>query len=96
MTNEKRDVNTIVLTKEAYDRMKNENMRCRMLLDSIMKYIQFKSETGNELQVDGDRIVSTIELCYPDTYTQKVSQLKRKRTIEREKSIGIGEKHKSD
>lgn len=91
MTNEKREINTIVLSKEAYDRMKNENMRCRMLLDSIMKYIQFKSETSNELEVDGDRIVSTIELCYPDTYAQKVSQLKRKRTIEREKSIGIGE-----
>lgn len=91
MTNEKREINTIVLSKEAYDRMKNENMRCRMLLDSIMKYVSFKSETSNELQVDGDRIISTIELCYPDTYTQKVSQLKRKRTIEHEKSIGIGE-----
>lgn len=92
MTNEnKRDVNTIVLTKEAYDRIKSENMRCRMLLDSIMKYIEFKSETSNELQVDGDRIIKTIELCYPDTYSQKLSQLKRKRTIEREKAVGIGE-----
>lgn len=92
MTNEnKRDVNTIVLTKEAYDRIKSENMRCRMLLDSIMKYIEFKSETSNELQVDGDRIIKTIELCYPDTYSQKLSQLKRKRTIERERAVGIGE-----
>lgn len=62
-----------------------------MLLDSIMKYIEFKSETSNELQVDGDRIIKTIELCYPDTYSQKLSQLKRKRTIEREKAVGIGE-----
>ena len=91
MQDNKRDVNIINHTKEAYDKIKNENMRCRMLLDSIMKYINFKSDTSNELAVDSDRILRTIELCYPDTYAQKVSQLKRKRTIEREKAIGVGE-----
>ena len=82
------NVNTIVLTKEAYDRIKSENMRCRMLLDSILKYITFVDESSYDLKLDEQRILSTIEVCYPDSYNQKVSQLKRKRTIEREKALG--------
>lgn len=82
------NVNTIVLTKEAYDRIKSENMRCRMLLDSILKYIVFVDENSYDLKLDEQRILSTIEVCYPDSYNQKVSQLKRKRTIEREKALG--------
>lgn len=82
------NVNTIVLTKEAYDRIKSENMRCRMLLDSILKYIVFVDESSYDLKLDEQRILSTIEVCYPDSYNQKVSQLKRKRTIEREKALG--------
>lgn len=82
------NVNTIVLTKEAYDRIKSENMRCRMLLDSILKYITFVDENSYDLKLDEQRILSTIEVCYPDSYNQKVSQLKRKRTIEREKALG--------
>lgn len=82
------NVNTIVLTKEAYDRIKSENMRCRMLLDSILKHIAFVDENSNDLKLDEQRILSTIEVCYPDSYNQKVSQLKRKRTIERERALG--------
>lgn len=82
------NINTIVLTKEAYDRIKSENMRCRMLLDSILKYIAFADENSTDLKLDEQRILSTIEVCYPDSYNQKVSQLKRKRTIEREKALG--------
>lgn len=82
------NVNTIVLTKEAYDRIKSENMRCRMLLDSILKYITFVDESSYDLKLDEQRILNTIEVCYPDSYNQKVSQLKRKRTIEREKALG--------
>lgn len=82
------NVNTIVLTKEAYDKIKSENMRCRMLLDSILKYIAFADENSNDLKLDEQRILSTIEVCYPDSFNQKVSQLKRKRTIEREKALG--------
>lgn len=82
------NVNTITLTKESYDRTKSENMRCRMLLDSILKHIEFADENSYDLKLDEQRILSTIEVCYPDSYNQKVSQLKRKRTIEREKSLG--------
>lgn len=81
-------VNTIVLTKDAYDRIKSENMRCRMLLDATLKYMSFKDENSLDLTLDVDRILGTIEVCYPDSYNQKVSQLKRRRTIEREKALG--------
>lgn len=81
-------VNTIVLTKDAYDRIKGENMRCRMLLDSILKHVEFAGEGSGDLKLDEQKILSTIEVCYPDSYKQKVSQLKRKQTIEREKAMG--------
>ena len=81
------NVNTIVLTKEAYDRLKNENMRCRLLLENILKYITFVDENSNDLKLDDQRILRAIELCYTDSYNQKVSQLKRKRTIERERTL---------
>lgn len=82
------NVNTIVLTKETYDRLKSENMRCRMLLENILKYITFVDENSNDLKLDDQRILRTIEICYADSYNQKVSQLKRKRTIERERTLG--------
>lgn len=82
------NVNTITLTKETYDRLKGENMRCRMLLDSILKHIEFAGENSNDLKLDEQRILSTIEICYSDSYSQKITQLKRRRTIEREKLLG--------
>ena len=81
------NVNTIVLTKEAYDRLKSENMRCRLLLENILKYITFVDENSNDLKLDDQRILRAIELCYTDSYNQKVSQLKRKRTIEHERTL---------
>ena len=82
------NVNTIVLTKETYDRLKSENMRCRLLLENIMKYITFVDENSSDLKLDDQRILRTIEICYTDSYNQKVSQLKRKRTIERDRTLG--------
>lgn len=81
-------VNTIVLTKETYDRLKSENMRCHMLLENILKYTTFVDENSNDLKLDDQRILRAIEICYADSYNQKVSQLKRKRTIEREITLG--------
>lgn len=86
--NNKPSVNTITLTKEAYDKIKSENMRCRMLLDGIFKTMRFASDDSNDIVADFAKLMILVETVYPDTYAEKARQLKRLRTIEREKALG--------
>ena len=72
-------VNTITLSKGSYDNMRSTNDRANMLLDRIMNTIMIEVDSDN-LSMDTDTVLKTIEILYPDTYKKKVSALKRLRT----------------
>jgi len=73
------EVNTVTLSKGAYDTMRGTNDRANMLLREITNAMSIANDSDN-LSVDGDRILKTIEILYPDTYKKKVSALKMIRT----------------
>lgn len=73
------EVNTVTLSKGSYDSMRSTNDRAGMLLNRIMDAITI-ADDSDDLSVDTDTILKTIEILYPDTYKKKVSALKTIRT----------------
>lgn len=73
------EVNTVVLSKSSYDSMRSTNDRASMLLREVMDSMTIANDS-NELSLDTDKILKTIEILYPDTYKKKVSYLKTVRT----------------
>lgn len=73
------EVNTVVLSKTSYDNMRGTNDRASMLLREIMDSMTIAGDC-NDLSLDCDRIIKTIEVLYPDTYKKKTSALKMVRT----------------
>ena len=73
------EINTVVLSKSAYDNMRGTNDRASMLLREIMDSMSIADDC-NELSIDGDKILKAIEVLYPDTFKKKVSHLKTVRT----------------
>lgn len=73
------EVNTVVLSKSSYDNMRSTNDRASMLLREVMDSMTIANDS-NDLSLDTDKILKTIEILYPDTYKKKVSYLKTVRT----------------
>ena len=73
------EVNTVVLSKSSYDTMRGTNDRASMLLREIMDSMSIANDC-NDLSLNSDRILKTIEVLYPDTFKKKVSCLKTVRT----------------
>lgn len=73
------EVNTVTLSKGSYDSMKSTSDRAGMLLKRIMDAITI-ADDSDDLNVDTDTILKTIEILYPETYKKKVSALKTIRT----------------
>lgn len=79
MNTEKNEVNTVVLSKTSYDNMRGINDRASMLLREIMDSMTIADDC-NDLSLDSDRILKTIEVLYPDTFKKKVGYMKQART----------------
>lgn len=77
MTNN--EINTVTLSKSSYDNMRGTNDRASMLLREVVGSMSIVDDT-DDLYLDVNRIIKTIEILYPDTYTKKVSALKGQRT----------------
>lgn len=82
------EVNTVVLSKTSYDNMRGTNdmekidmkdVRASMLLREIMDSMSI-ADDSNDLSLDCDRIIKTIEVLYPDTFKKKVGYIKHVRT----------------
>lgn len=73
------EVNTVVLSKTSYDNMRGTNDRASMLLREIMDSMSIADDC-NDLSLDCDRIIKTIEFLYPDTFKKKVGYIKQVRT----------------
>ena len=73
------EVNTVVLSKTSYDNMRGTNDRASMLLREIMDSMSI-ADDSNDLSLDCDRIIKTIEVLYPDTFKKKVGYMKHVRT----------------
>lgn len=73
------EMNIVALSKGSYDSMRSTNDRAGMLLNRIMDAITI-ADDSDDLSVDTDTILKTIEILYPETYKKKVSALKRIRT----------------
>ena len=73
------ELNTVTLSKGSYDSMRRTNDRAGMLLDRIMGAITI-ADDSDDLSVDTDTVLNTIEILYPETYKKKVSALKTIRT----------------
>lgn len=76
------EVNTVMLSKSSYDTMRGTNDRASMLLREIMDSMSIVDDC-NDLSLDSDKILKTIEVLYPDTFKKKVSYLKSVRTKNR-------------
>ena len=73
------EANTVVLSKNSYDNMRGTNDRANMLLREIMDSMSIANDC-NDLSLDTEKILKTIEVLYPDTFKKKVSYLKTVRT----------------
>lgn len=73
------EVNTVVLSKTSYDTMRGTNDRASKLLREIMDSMSI-ADDSNDLSLDCDRIIKTIEVLYPDTFKKKVGNMKMVRT----------------
>ena len=69
------ELNTVTLSKGYYDSMRSTNDRAGMLLNRIMGAITI-ADDSDDLSVDTDTVLKTIEILYPETYKKKVSALK--------------------
>ncbi len=69
------EVNTVVLSRSSYDNMRGTNDRASMLLREIMDSMSIANDC-NDLSINSDKILKTIEVIYPDTFKKKVSYLK--------------------
>lgn len=73
------EVNTVTLSKSSYDSMRSANDRAGMLLSRIIDTIQI-ADDSDDLSIDTDTVLTTIEILYPETYKKKISALKAIRT----------------
>lgn len=73
------EVKTVVLSKASYDNMRSINGRASMLLREIMDSMTI-ADDSNDLSLDCDRIIKTVEVLYPDTFKKKVVYMKTVRT----------------
>lgn len=73
------EVNTVTLSKGSYDSMRSTNDRAGMLLSRIIDTITI-ADDSDDLSMDTDTVLKTIEILYPETYKKKVSALKTIRT----------------
>lgn len=76
---ENNNINTVMLSKGTYDNMRNANDRANMLINEIIKSMEI-SDTSNDLSVDEVKIISAVEILYPEMFKKKVSCLKSART----------------
>lgn len=83
----KDEVNTVTLSKGAYDSMRGTNDRANMLLREIMSAMSIANDSDT-LSLDNEKIIKTIEILYPDSYKKKISALKMTRTKNYLKSEG--------
>lgn len=73
------EVNTVTLSKSSYDSMSRTNDRAGMLLRRIVDTISI-ADDSDDLSIDTDAVLKTIEILYPETYKKKISALKTIRT----------------
>ena len=74
------ELNTVTLSKGSYDSMRSTNDRACMLLSRIMNTISI-ADDSDDLSIDTDTVLKTIEILYPETYKKKkISALKTIRT----------------
>lgn len=73
------EVNTVTLSKSSYDSMRSTNDRAGMLLSRIVDTISI-ADDSDDLSIDTDTVLKTIEILYPETYKKKISALKTIRT----------------
>lgn len=73
------EVNTVTLSKSAYDSIRSTNDRANMLLREIMGAMSIGVD-NDDLSLNDEKIIKTIEILYPDSYRKKVSALKMTRT----------------
>jgi len=73
------EVNTVVLSKSSYDSMRSTNDRASMLLREVMDSMTIANDS-NDLSIDTDKVLKSIEILYPDTFKKKVAYLKTVRT----------------
>lgn len=73
--NNKPLVDVVTLSKWSYDQMKAENTRAKMLLDIVLSPMAIDIDT-DIIRLNTDKVLSSIEILYPETYKKKVSTLK--------------------
>ena len=73
------EVKTVVMSKASYDNMRGTNNRASMLLREIMDSMTI-ADDSNDLSLDCDRIIKTIEVLCPDTFKMKIWHMKAVRT----------------
>lgn len=64
------ELNTVTLSKGSYDSMRSTNDRACMLLNRIMGAITIEDDS-DDLSLDTDTVLNTIEILYPETYKKK-------------------------
>lgn len=72
-------VDIVTLSKCNYDNIKATNIRAGMLLDRLLGAMTIDS-MSDEICLDVDKVLATIEILYPDTYKKKVGALRTLRT----------------
>lgn len=68
-------VDIVTLSKSNYDNIKATNIRAGMLLDRLLGAMTIDI-MSDEIHLDVNRVLGTIEILYPETYKKKVSTLK--------------------
>ncbi|MCD8343341.1 MAG: hypothetical protein LUC19_03010 [Oscillospiraceae bacterium] len=67
--------NTVVLSTQAYNNIKNENFRYNLFLDSIFQKATL-SEDHQSLVFDTKDIENALQFCYYERYKKKLATLK--------------------
>ena len=73
--NNKPLVDVVTLSKWSYDQMKAENTRAKMLLDIVLSAMAIDIDT-DIIRLNTDKVISSVEILYPETYKKKLSTLK--------------------
>lgn len=67
--------NSVTISLDRYNSLKQENIRCRMLLDNILTSASLKEDESG-LEFDQETVNTAIKFCYLDTWKKKVAYLK--------------------
>lgn len=68
-------IDIVTLSKCNYDNIKATNIRAGMLLDRLLGAMSIDI-MSDEIHLDANKVLGTIEILYPETYKKKVSTLK--------------------